>query len=403
MTISSRGTPALILFLVACGTEGGTDSGFDLSTWITEADVKFGDFAGTDVVFSRPAVRAVPTRNRILVLDPGNSQVSGWTTEGELQFVVGRSGQGPGEFTGPQALVVEADGSFGVVSGSGSRFTYFDADGNLLTTMLGPGTGLGYQGFRIEFGWPKDDVLVGVPSIPPRIMTGKAGVRPMDQIPLLGIRRSQDGVWQAPQPLLTLDYRNLIQATPTPRGSWAWGTQRFHDADMLRFTPGGAIVMRQKEAPGSVELIEVTGDGDTLWHRRLQFEPRRLTPRMIEEELDRIVEAFGPHFGAPLPRLRALYRESMYKPEHLAIAQRPFVTASDEVWLKARATDSGDTLVAHYVVRRGNSNEKPRRVLVPESVEINDATETHVWGVWWDELDVPHIVGRRLVPVGKGE
>lgn len=402
MTISPRIAPALILFLcvVACGTERGTDSGFDLSTWITEADVRFGDVAGTDVVFSRPVVHAAPGRNRIFVLDPGSSQVSVWSTEGELQFVVGRSGQGPGEFTFPQDLVVEADGSFGVVSGS--RFTYFDADGKLLTTVPGPGTGLGYQGFRIEFGWPKDEVLVGIPSIPPRIMTGKAGVRPMDQIPLLGIRRSEDGVWQDPQPLLTLDYRNLIQATPTPRGTLAWGTQRFHDADMLRFTPGGAVVMRQKEAPGAVELIEVTGDGDTLWHRRLQFEPRSLTPRMIEEELDLIVEAFGPHFGAPLPRVRALYRESMYKPEYLATAQRPILTASGEVWLKSRATAVGDTLRVHYVVQRGVSSEGPRRVLVPESVEINDATETHVWGVWWDELDVPYIVGRRLVPLGEG-
>jgi len=30
-----------------------------------------------------------------------------------------------------------------------------------------------------------------------------------------------------------------------------------------------------------------------------------------------------------------------------------------------------------------------------------DATGTHVWGVWKDELDVNHVVGRRLVPAGR--
>lgn len=33
-----------------------------------------------------------------------------------------------------------------------------------------------------------------------------------------------------------------------------------------------------------------------------------------------------------------------------------------------------------------------------EWLNVMDATETHVWGVWTDSLDVPHVVGRRLVP-----
>ena len=56
-----------------------------------------------------------------------------------------------------------------------------------------------------------------------------------------------------------------------------------------------------------------------------------------------------------------------------------------------------DTLRAYYVVRRGGADEPPRRVLLPESLMVHDATDTHVWGIWRDSMDRPHVVGRRLV------
>ena len=46
---------------------------------------------------------------------------------------------------------------------------------------------------------------------------------------------------------------------------------------------------------------------------------------------------------------------------------------------------------------RGNDTSLPRRVLLPGWFQVMDATETHVWGVWKDELDVNCVVGRRLV------
>ena len=37
---------------------------------------------------------------------------------------------------------------------------------------------------------------------------------------------------------------------------------------------------------------------------------------------------------------------------------------------------------------------------MPEWLEIEDATDTHVWGVRRDEMDLPRVTGRRLVPAG---
>ncbi len=355
------------------------------------------DFSDGAVLFTRP-VRADPVNNRVLVMDPTTSQVSAWTVRGKLLFVVGRKGEGPAEFSFPQDLIVEANGSFSVAQSFGSRFTYFEPDGTLARSELGPGTRLGYQGFRVELGWPKDGVYVGTQRVAPSIIVGNRGGRPFDRHPLLGMRRSDSGGWQDPKPLLTLDHRNLFTAVAGPRGGWSYGGQPFTDADQVRYAPGTALVMRQKRAPGTVELVEVDGDGDTLWHRHLQFEPRRLTRRMIDEQLDIIVEALAPYLppGSSSADLRRRYDEALYKPEYVAVAKRPFLTVSGEVWL--RTSEVVDTLRVHYVVPRGESSEPPRRVLLPTTLEIGDATETHVWGVWLDALDVPHIVGRRLVP-----
>ena len=397
-TVARCGVLALALSLCAACDDGeGAVASSTLSTWVTEADAQLEDFSDAAVLFTRPVVRADPVNNRVLVMDPTTSQVSAWTVRGKLLFVVGGKGEGPAEFSFPQDVIVEADGSFGVAESSGSRFTYFEPGGTLARSELGPGMRLGYQGFRVELGWPRDGVYVGTPSVAPSIIAGTVGVRPLDRYPLLGVRRSDSGEWQDPKPLLTLDRRNLFTAVSRPGGGWSYSGQPFKDADQVRYAPGTALVMRQKGAPGTVELVEVDGDGDTLWHRHLRFEPRRLTRRMIDERLDVIVEAFAPDSpGMSSADLRRRYDEALYKPEYVAVADRLFLTASGEVWL--RTSEVVDTLRVHYVVPRGESSEPPRRVLLPARLEIGDATETHVWGVRLDALDVPHIVGRRLLP-----
>ncbi len=98
-----------------------------------------------------------------------------------------------------------------------------------------------------------------------------------------------------------------------------------------------------------------------------------------------------------MDEVRTAYDAALYRPEHLpAVTGPPVLTTSGEVWL--RTAELSDTLRVHYVVRRGNVEDEPRRVLLPEWLRVSDATETHVWGIWWDSMDRPHVVGRRLLP-----
>ena len=390
--------PLILSLCVACG--GDKSATQTQSTWITEAEYQFGDAPERDVFFSRPFVRADPARDRVFVVDQGASQVSVWS-QGSLRFILGGRGEGPGEFISPADLYFEADGTMSVVESSGSRFSYFTAEGERIRTLQGPGTSLSYQGFRVTLTPPKDDASVGVPSIPLHIEVGTNGVRSMHRQPLLRVGRSDSGQWHDPEPLLWLDLSNRALATQFPDGGTSYGAQPFGDADQFRLRPGAAVVMRQKGAPGAVELIEVNGAGDTVWHRRLQFEPRKLTPRMVEEVVEGIVDILAEPNSSRISRqgLRDAYNEAIYKPEYVPAAEGIVLTASGEAWL--RTTEVSDTLRTHSVVPRGDLDGGPRRVLLPESIRVSDATATHVWGVWWDSLDVPHIVGRRLVLLGE--
>lgn len=394
---------AACVVCAACGDAGRTATDQDPSVWTTEAEYQLGDPFETGVAFETPLVRIDPGRNRVLVADASTAQVSAWTPDGALLSLRGRMGEGLGRFGGAGGLFVEEDGTMSVMDWSGSRFAYFAADGEHTRTQLGPGTSLKYEGLSVTLAPPRDGVYLGRAVVPPAMEAAVgplAADGPVLREPLLRVRRAETGVWLDPEPLLWLDIGNRVMVAEFPDGRGSYGGQRFADHDQVRFEPGAAIVMRTKGGPGSVELIEVNGTGDTVWHRRLQLEPREVTPQMLDEVLEERLDIFAPLHADRLTRqeVRDIYYEALYKPEYLPAAEgRPISTASGEIWFRSYEVE-GDLRV-HYAVRRGDMDEPPRRVLLPEWLRVSDATATHVWGVRRDETEVPQVVGRRLVPV----
>ena len=96
------------------------------------------------------------------------------------------------------------------------------------------------------------------------------------------------------------------------------------------------------------------------------------------------------------PRPRDLVEGALHVPEYLPAVKIFHLTSSRDVWIQSH--EQQDTLSVWYSLERGDTESPPRRVLLPEGFQLLDATETHVWGVWQDELDISYVVGRRLVP-----
>ncbi len=385
---------------VACDDVEDQGAGADKSppAWVTAAEHRFGDSAEGEFFFVRPTVHADPARGRVFTVDRPQHRVSVLKPDGTVLFHVGRKGEGPGDFTNIGLLHIEPDGAFAVHESRPNRYTRFTATGELVGTVVGPGGSASYQGLSIDVYWPADGSYLGTPLVPTALQAGWRGLAPVTRTPVVRVRELGDGKWGDPEPLLWLDLSNRMLEIPVPGDPETTypiiTSQPFADPDWVRFEPGLAVVMRLGNLPGSVELIEVDAQGDTTWHRRVGLgAPRRLTSAMVDDAVEEFVTAMGRDTVA---WYRQGYRDGIYRPDYVPPAVGPpTLTGSGEVWI--RTPELLDTLRVYYAVRRGDPTGPPRRVLLPESLWVTDATENHVWGVEFDEVDRAQIVGRRLV------
>lgn len=393
--------PALLPLLLLCTAcedpPGPAHEAF--TTWITEPEYRFGDAPEQEVFFTVPFLRADPYRDRILVRDRGDKQISAWTPDGSLLFVVGGDGEGPGEFTSPSRIYFAPDGGFSVRDDFGIRFTSYAADGEHLETVSAQDGTLEHDGLMLNLEAPAGDGYLGFPLTWAALELGDGG-DPLERIAVVHATRSEVGQRRAPEPLFWMDIGGRVANTKFPDGTGLIGGQPFTDADQARFLPGTVVAMRMRGLPpGAVDLIEVNAEGDTVWWRRLQLEPRPLTTDFRDAWMDEQLEWMVPALSEwSEDVIREALDASVHKPEYLPAATGLVLTASGEVWV--RTDEAEDTLRVHYAVRRGDTDGAARRVLLPEWLEIEDATDTHVWGVRRDEMDLPRVTGRRLVPAG---
>lgn len=176
--------------------------------WVTEPHYEFGDAMEGDAVFGSVSdvnVHSSPEGLRVFVLDGRSSEVTIWTAEGALIRRVGRDGPGPGEFEGPDDLVVLED-RFHVADQR--RFTTFALDGEFLRTDLVP-LSMSWRGFRLRHeALFADGSMVATPIVPVRIMAGSMGDDPVDVLP--AVRVFREGSSWASDTLALVSYRNPI-------------------------------------------------------------------------------------------------------------------------------------------------------------------------------------------------
>ena len=410
MTLSRPGLALLAGALAAaCGDPPSEPTGPPPDEWLSEPHYRIGDAVRGDALFGIvPYLRVNPRDGRVFVLEAYDNRLSVWTPAGERLFSVGRSGEGPGDFMMPYRVHFE-DSRFYVRDQS--KFTFFSYSGALLGTVPNPPNSLGYQGFPLKIdALTKDGSFLGRPNMAASVELGLFGDDPIDSLPVFSVRETAKG-WVRGV-VYWLDIRNTNFALYY--GRWlTFPGQPFPVGDDYRLDPGAgtvlvAQVVGEHLGAGEAELFELSavadGDrsvGDTVWHRRLAFEPIRLTPAMVEAAVGRILER-NVHVdeGEDTVRVRESARgnveESVHVPEHLPAVKRLFLASSGQVWILSHETV--ETLNVWYSVDRGVDESPPRRVLLPDWFVLLDATDTHVWGVWRDELDINYVVGRRLVP-----
>ena len=365
--------------------------------WTAEPEYEFGDQLEGDALFGLiTSVRTTADGSRIHVLDSGAEEVTIWTADGTLIQRVGRSGEGPGEFSNPYALTLLDDG-FHVVDNR--RVTTFAHGGAVTETVALPrGLELGHSPLLYLDVFP-DGSHVAVPAFPWATVDGSPWGELVEAAPLLRISR-EAGSWEV-DTLAMRNVRNTWLRFPVGGGRdpavarHPWLVADFFAADPLN---GTVVVGRaQTMPPGVLELIEISATGDTLWARRIQLPPIAVERQDIEEGLDRLAAGVAGQSGdtVPSPRLKRSVRDALIIPEHWAAARGIVLMSNGEIWFRPEGHENPEMW---YSVQKGEERGTVRRIVVPESFRPRDVNATHVWGIRHDEMDVQYIAGLRLVP-----
>ena len=405
-----RIVPLALALALACGDRsadpaGAPRAGAPQDEWLSESAYRFGDVMAGDALFGRVYVRVTGDNRRVIVVEPLQSRVSIWTPDGRRLADLGGPGEGPGDLTLPSHVDLDDTGFY---VRDDARFSFFSYDGMPLGTVSSLPTSVSWQGHYIQARVVLDDgSFLGYPLIPASIRFGLWGDDPIHTTPVLRVRKT-GGRWVQNE-VLRYNHRNATLRVPIGRDGSYFAAQRYSDSDWPRWDRETASVLLGRCAgedlrPGEAELVEVGASGDTVWRRRVDLAAVRLTPARLDSTLDsleallrRKEEARPGILGLGGRSARDLAKEVLYAPEYLPAFRSFMLSASSgQVWFQTQ--ERRDTLSVWYSIERGDTVTPPRRVLLPESLEVHDANATHVWGRWVDELGVNYVVGRRLLP-----
>ena len=386
--------------------------GLNAPTWAQFSDRWFG--------------RALPmgfdAAGNLHVLDPDASQVVVIDSRGDLVRIVGRKGEGPGEFIRPIELGVWRDGRFVVMNVGHQAFQIFGPDGGLddfVKTGREP-IMTRFLATRVD---PREEAMIvqGPPPNPARwaIAESLTGAKPEDRADDRGLERlnlrgdvmtvepvlrawrlpREEDEWPGPE-----DLKNASPSDLARMASEIEGMRRFLDPELLwDILPDGTIAYCDSSAY-AIKLARAGGPVIDVLRRPVAPEP--VTPRIrsavIAEEIriEREYVAEIASAGAEMS-IREMLDESRRQIENgkffeeVPVVRGVRATWDGGLWIRRRGAEPWD-------------NEGPIDVFEADREYVGTLAAgapgmPATFGpdglvVFWefDELDVPTIVVKRL-------
>lgn len=406
------------LIACACGTEQG--GGAHPPDWVANADtlgdtvivhtvsgsvwrdtaelipeLSIGGLEGADeYLIGDPTAVAVAVDGTILVLDAQVPVVRAYAPDGTFLRDIGRDGNGPGEYDGPDGLAILPDGRVLVRDPGNARISVFDLDGALLEEWRHPG------GFNTDRRFYVDDSGSSYASI-----LLNPGVAPWEW--RFGLQRhDRSGTIVDTLAAPTWDYEPA-QVTASREGSSSVRAVPFTAEVAWTFSPRGYFI-GGLSTDYRIDLFRV--DGGVL---RIERE-RALVPVLAAEADERrrgITEGLQRQYGA--------WRwNGPSVPDTKPPFKQLFTSAEGDVWVvlstEGRATMSSAEAEAAF----RQDGRTPMRFLEPVELDVFDPDGRYlgavrpppsfrsepepivrgdrVWSVTRDELDVASVTRFRI-------
>lgn len=335
----------------------------------------------------------------LLVVDRELEGVLRLDRGGRALGVLGRAGEGPGEFEALRNAGAWNDTIWAVDVGL-RRVTLFSTEGEVLATVR-PLAGRELPD-RIVAASPLGTVGRSV------LVGGNLGGP--DSAVFLAVPLGEG----EPTELLRLDTRDRFWSPQLPGD--AGGATSVHQPlaayDLVGLGPEGLVHVRRPEPEGPEEgvyRVSWIDPGPGGWTASVPYEPRALEDAHVRAVLDGWARSsFGRIFmrisGLPEEGARRAAREALVLPDYLppipnggsGITDRAVQVGRDgSVWIRRQTSVTPDSVVSWERVTEAGPT---RRVAVPAGVRPMLFLEDELIGVVRDELDVPSLVRVSLVP-----
>lgn len=388
------------LSFAACA-EARTEPGLEeLPVATAEREVRIGSIDDPDYAFGTVSDVAVGPDGDIYSLHSQENLIRRWTAEGVAAGTIGRTGEGPGEYTSPRSLGWRGD-SLWVFDTRMYRVSFFDRAGTFLSA-LSPRVDLGSGTTRSDGGYPArpealladGNVLAVTPGFSNDIVSGSL-------TELAYVRTDPSGAVLDTLTMLPVGPTNVLGVLRENGGTFT--SQPFGDSQLAELAhDGSGLLLLDRPAaitpaPSEFRLTRLDLNGDTVYSRAYAYDPVAL-PR---ERVDSAVEAMGSMLfgfmgertGTTRSQWEGWVTEAMYVPPFYAPVESVLPGRDGTIWLELSPAVAGEP---EWLVLEEDGSPLAR-VDAPDGLRILLADRSTLWGVETDELDVPYIVRYRLV------
>ena len=342
--------------------------------------------------FARAPALMLDAEGRLYVRAPSDPRVRVLDGNGGFLRYVGRSGNGPGEFTSIAGLGLAGD-TLWLKDFPTGRLSFFRLDGmHLKTEPYAPAYPNVARTYGAGDGWTNP--LGDGRALYMGSNTGSGG---QEQVPLMVGDRTATA------------RRDTLAFVLRPGGMhvrgvgtfWWEPVKRAPIHSLLANGKGVATATWTADAPGEVVLRRYGVEGEVSSEHVLRFPAREISSeardRLIAEGVEKAKgpwEAQRKRDGRVPGDLRAAVVEGLALPRRYSPVDAMFATQDDRIWLRATAVDGegGDWFVV------GPEGRVEFRVRPPPGVSFKAAGGNRVWGVGKGRLDTPYIALYELSP-----
>lgn len=375
--------------VLACAAPAAEEMSGEVPEWALRRTLVIGSPVYSDYGFSDVGA-VLSDEDRVYVLMRQEGAIRVFTHDGDFVRDIGRRGAGPGEMTSPGLMSWYGQGTIAVGDVVLRCFTLFDV-------ATGEAETIPFREHALD-GYGTTRFSPAVALAGPRLLA----------VPLPSNSASARGV-SVKLPMLVSDTAGTV------RDTLAWlampisveitsglaGDARLQvsnpirESDLWRFAPDGSSVVivdrKSWTGAGSAEfgVVRVDAEGDTLFQRRIAYEPRAVPDDYYEDEIDLPVDHPVVVDRRELgDALRDFFEQVRYFPP----VTRVRVGSEGNTWL-AGVEEDGER---EWLVLDG-AGSVIGRLRFPATSWVGYATPSELWVVERDALDIQYVVRYDIV------